>query len=89
MTSAVLIACMDVTAAASFAEIRARRRFGMAIAAIIRIIATTISNSIRENPFGCFALIGSVTRNSIREVSEIREHLEGHSFALAYISWFY
>jgi hypothetical protein len=27
-------------------------RFGMAIAAMIRMIATTISNSIREKPFG-------------------------------------
>jgi len=29
---------------------RARNRFGIAIEAMIRMIATTINNSIRENP---------------------------------------
>jgi hypothetical protein len=43
----------EPTAEASFAAIRDRRRFGIAMAAMIRMIATTISNSIRENPF-CF-----------------------------------
>src|ERR1700685_1795010 len=32
---------------------RARSRFGIAIAAMIRMIATTMSNSINEKPF-CF-----------------------------------
>ena len=41
---------MEVTAEASLAEIFARSRVGIAIAAMIRIIATTISNSINENP---------------------------------------
>jgi hypothetical protein len=31
---------------------RALSRLGMAIAAIIKIMATTISNSIKENPLG-------------------------------------
>jgi hypothetical protein len=35
----------------SLADILARKRFGMAIAAMINMIATTISNSINENPF--------------------------------------
>src|SRR5208282_162132 len=43
----------DATADDSFAAIRARNRFGMAIAAMIKMIATTISNSISEKPF-CF-----------------------------------
>src|SRR5271156_2186553 len=43
----------DATADASFAAIRARSRFGIAIAAMIKMIATTISNSISEKPF-CF-----------------------------------
>jgi len=42
---------MDDTAEASLAEILARNRLGMAMAAMIRIMATTISNSIREKPF--------------------------------------
>src|SRR5208283_4970605 len=43
----------EPTAEDSFAEMRAFSKFGMAIAAMIRMIATTISNSISENPF-CF-----------------------------------
>src|SRR5215469_3907705 len=38
------------TAEDSFAAIFARSKLGMAMAAMIRIIATTISNSIREKP---------------------------------------
>ena len=41
----------EPTAEDSFALILARSRFGIAIAAMIRMIATTISNSINENPF--------------------------------------
>src|SRR5271169_3020128 len=39
----------------SLAAIRARSRFGIAIAAMIRMIATTISSSISEKPF-CFLI---------------------------------
>src|SRR5436305_15029985 len=39
----------------SLAAMRARSRFGMAMAAMIRMIATTISNSISEKPF-CFRI---------------------------------
>jgi hypothetical protein len=49
---------MDPIADDSFAEIFARRRLGIAIAAITRMIATTISNSISEKP--CCRRIGSV-----------------------------
>src|SRR4029077_9358662 len=41
----------EATAEASLAAMRERMRLGMAIAAITRITATTINNSIRENPF--------------------------------------
>src|SRR5271154_62997 len=41
---------MEATAEDSFAAILARSKFGMAMAAIIRMIATTINNSIREKP---------------------------------------
>src|SRR5580704_6627937 len=47
---------IDATADDSLAAMRARSRLGMAIAAIIRMIATTMSNSISENPF-CFLII--------------------------------
>src|SRR5437899_3177377 len=44
---------MELAADDSLAAMRARSRFGMAIAAIMRMIATTISNSISEKPL-CF-----------------------------------
>jgi hypothetical protein len=40
----------ELAAEASLAAILARNRFGMAIAAMIRMIATTINSSIKENP---------------------------------------
>jgi hypothetical protein len=43
-----------LTADASFAAIFARSKFGMAMAAMIRMIATTISNSMSENPLCLF-----------------------------------
>src|SRR2546430_16864911 len=55
VTSAVLMVRTALTADDSLAAIRARSRFGMAIAAIIRMIATTISSSISEKPF-CFRI---------------------------------
>jgi hypothetical protein len=47
---------MDETAEDSFAAIRARSKFGIAMAAMIRMIATTINNSISEKPF-CFRIL--------------------------------
>src|SRR5579859_3559868 len=40
----------------SLAEILARIKLGIAMAAMIRMIATTISNSINEKPF-CFFMV--------------------------------
>ncbi len=51
----MLMVRMALTADDSLAAIRARNKFGMAIAAMIRMIATTISNSISEKPF-CFRI---------------------------------
>ncbi len=56
VTSAVLMVRREPTAEASFAAIRDRRRFGIAMAAMIKMIATTINSSINENPFWCFRL---------------------------------
>jgi len=42
---------MVLAAAESLADILERSRFGIAMAAMIRMIATTISNSISEKPF--------------------------------------
>src|SRR5205807_9298735 len=53
VTSAVPIVRTEPTAEDSLAAIFERSKFGMAMAAMIRMIATTISNSIREKPF-CF-----------------------------------
>src|SRR5262252_2983289 len=53
--SAVLMVRNEPTADDSLADIRARIRFGMAIAAMIRMMATTISSSISEKPF-CFRI---------------------------------
>jgi hypothetical protein len=41
---------MEAAADDSFAAILARSKLGIAIAAIIKIIATTINNSIKEKP---------------------------------------
>src|SRR5579885_2134715 len=48
---AVLMVRMEATADDSLAAMRARSKFGIAIAAMIRMIATTISSSISEKPF--------------------------------------
>src|ERR1019366_8700500 len=63
------------TAAASFAVIFERIKLGMAMAAIIKMMVTTISNSIREKPFR-FVLralmfppvpVRNVSRGTVRE----------------------
>src|SRR5579871_310605 len=41
---------MEATAADSFADIFALSKLGIAMAAMIKIIATTINSSINENP---------------------------------------
>ena len=50
---AVLMVRTEPTAEDSLAAMRERIKFGIAMAAMIRMIATTISNSISEKPF-CF-----------------------------------
>ena len=51
----------EATADASFALILALIQFGMAMPAIIRITATTIRSSMRENPllerYECFGIL--------------------------------
>ena len=47
---------IELTEEASLAAMRAHSRFGIAIAAMIRMIATTINNSINEKPF-CLRII--------------------------------
>src|ERR1700675_3391670 len=42
---------IELTEEDSLAAIRARSKFGIAIAAMIKMMATTISNSISEKPF--------------------------------------
>src|SRR5882672_12652547 len=55
VSAAVMLRIADA-AEDSLADILARSRFGIAIAAMIKMIATTISNSIKEKPF-CFRII--------------------------------
>jgi hypothetical protein len=50
VVSAVVIVRIPLTADASFAAIFERSKLGTAMAAMIKIIATTISNSISEKP---------------------------------------
>ena len=57
VTAEVLIVRIEPTADASLAAIRDLRRLGIAMAAMIKIIATTISNSISEKPFGFLFLM--------------------------------
>src|SRR5580698_2419272 len=50
VTSADVRVCSDPAAEDSLAASRACSKLGIAIAAIMRMIATTINNSISENP---------------------------------------
>src|SRR5579871_4926427 len=68
----VLMVRMDATADDSLAAMRARSKFGIAMAAMIRMIATTISSSISEKPFclrisivplGLLSLVKSLVTN--------------------------
>jgi len=57
VSSAEEIVRREPTAEAWFSAISARSRLGMAIAATIKMIATTIRNSINEKPFCLFHCI--------------------------------
>src|SRR5260370_42356364 len=50
---------IEATAEASLADMFERIKLGIAMAAMIKMIATTISNSISEKPF-CLPRIGSI-----------------------------
>lgn len=50
MIIAVVMVRNEPTAEASLADMRARIRFGIAIAAMIRMMPTAMSSSIREKP---------------------------------------
>jgi hypothetical protein len=66
MISEVMIVRMDEIAEASFALMRERIRFGIATAAMTKIMATTISSSMSENPF-CFRPIAI----KLRDISSV------------------
>jgi hypothetical protein len=55
-TAEVLMVRSEPTADASLAAIFERSKFGIAIAAMIKMIATTINNSIKEKPFCLFRI---------------------------------
>jgi hypothetical protein len=61
----VTIVRVEPTADASFAAIRARSKFGIAIAAMIRMMATTISSSMSEKPFWFFFISVSPGDSSV------------------------
>src|ERR1700685_4147059 len=80
-----MMVCSEAAADESLAAIRARIRLGMAMAAMIRMMATTISSSISEKPFCCFRilLIFLVTFLELLLVSGMTQsgmiwHLPGH-----------
>jgi hypothetical protein len=60
VTWVALLVRTELAAAASLADILARSKFRMAMAAMIRIIATTSRSSIRENAFPHQALLFSL-----------------------------
>jgi hypothetical protein len=55
----VLYVRSEATADASLAAILERIKFGIAIAAMIKMIATTMSNSINEKPFCLLRMHGA------------------------------
>lgn len=82
MISPVFTAWIDEMQDASFAEMRARNRLGIAIAAMTKIMATTMSNSISENPFGVFCLMELLAATQRLRSLSGREHPEGHSLVM-------
>jgi hypothetical protein len=74
--SAVKMLRILATAEASFALILARIKLGIAIAAIIKITATTINNSMSENPF-CLRILNLVFRFQASKPEELHEYA-GH-----------
>src|SRR5258708_18278624 len=71
----------EPTAEDSLALILARSRFGIAIAAMIRMIATTISSSINEKPFClriCVFLFFSFSNLGLSDPMPVCSHLLRH-----------
>src|SRR4029079_4443370 len=82
---------IEPTADASFAAIRERSKFGIAIAAMIKMIATTMSSSIREKPF-CFFIVpllasagSGAARAPIREQCGYRIKVDNSLIACNYL----
>src|ERR1035438_951514 len=65
--SAVLMVRTEPTADDSLAAILDLSKFGMAMAAMIRMIATTIKSSMSENPFCFFMSVHLLERKSVPE----------------------
>src|SRR5438067_8889090 len=72
----------EAAAEDSLAAILARSRFGMAIAAMIRMIATTISNSINEKPFCLricvFSLLNQFSNLGLSDSMPLLSHFPRH-----------
>src|SRR6202043_601865 len=84
--SATLMEWMEAAAEESFAAMRARIRFGIAMAAMISMIATTIRSSISEKPFclrmAVIALPEGCYRMMFRALSTLKSlHLKGQNQA--------
>jgi len=69
--SAVFKVRKEPTADDWFAAMRERSRLGMAMAAMIRMIATTIKSSISENPLELFLIKSSVAIYRFPEGHEV------------------
>src|SRR5690348_14110004 len=76
----------EATADDSFAEIRECSKVGIAIAAMIRMIVTTISNSIREKPRCLFIASPGKTilPNVLGDSSRKEEHATCHRKSYLY-----
>src|SRR5437899_10688147 len=79
----------EPTAEAWLAAIRAFNKLGMAMAAMIRMIATTISNSISEKPFCLRIAFFLLQQNQNRESNNFPtlriEHFGCHVLRLAVV----
>src|SRR5882672_211087 len=73
---------MELTAEPSLAAIRARNRLGIAIAAMTKMIATTIKSSISEKPLFDRIVFSSLIPKpdaiNVRSATFTYPHLKGH-----------
>src|SRR5258707_14010691 len=79
VVSPVVIVRIDCAADASLAAIFDFNKFGIAIAAMINMIATTISNSISENPSCLRGLMRHLSFDSAGKPSIKTVHPRGQS----------